>query len=115
MWIFLSSSFISIVDKGDETGKTLLVRARSKGDIERVFPSAEVVEGAGTDYRFRARIDREEVAQRIADEARNTRYSNFKSTVKERGRHDAYMGVWDEMFKYQIAEENAGANKRVKK
>lgn len=93
MWIFLSSSFLSIVDKGDDTGQTLLVRARKKGDIERVFPSARLIEDGGTDYRFRARIDREEVAQRIADEVRNINYGNFKSTVRELARHDSYMGV----------------------
>ena len=101
MWIFLSNSFLSIVDKGDDTGQTLLVRARKKGDIERVFPAAAVIEGAGTDYRFRTRIDREEVAQRMADAVRNTSYENFKSTVREQGRHDAYMSVWNAMFSYQ--------------
>jgi len=107
MWIFLSESFLSIVDKGDDIGKTLLVRARRKGEIERVFPSAEVAEGVGTDYQFRARIGREEVALRIADEVRNTTYQNFKSTVKERSRHDAYMGVWGEMYGYQLSSKKS--------
>jgi NAD(P)-dependent dehydrogenase (short-subunit alcohol dehydrogenase family) len=64
MWIFLKDSFLSIVDKGGD-GTTLLVRARKRGDIENVFPNAKVVEGGGTDYGFRARIHREEVAQAI--------------------------------------------------
>ena len=109
MWIFLSNSFLSIVDKGDDSGKTLLVRARRKGDIERVFPNAAVIEGVGTDYQFRARIDREEVAQRMADEVRSTRYENFKSTVRERRRHDAYMDVWNAMFGYQRETGYSGA------
>ena len=74
MWVFLSGSFLSVVDKGDKTGKTLLVRSRRQGDIESVFPSAEVVEGVGTDYRYRARIDREEIALRMADEVRSIKY-----------------------------------------
>jgi hypothetical protein len=101
MWIFTSDSFLSIVDKGDPSGATLLVRARRKGAIERMFPAAEVVEGAGTDYRYRARIDREAVAQAMADAVRNIRYSNFKSTVNDRPRHDAYLRVWSVMFDYQ--------------
>jgi len=101
MWIFLSGSFLSIVDKGDKSGKTVLVRARQKGDIENVFSSASVVEGGGTDYQYRARIDREEVALRMADEVRGITYPNFKSTVKERDRHNTYMKVWDVMYRYQ--------------
>lgn len=101
MWIFLSDSFLSIVDNGDDTGKTLLVRARAKGDIERVFPDAQVSEGGGTDYRYRARIERDAVANKLATQIRDIGYSNFKSSVKEQKRHDAYMGVWQVMYRYQ--------------
>jgi hypothetical protein len=103
MWIFLSDSFLSIVDKGNKSGRTLLVRGRRKGDIERVFPQAEVIEGGGTDYQYRARIDREEVALRIADAVRSIDFQNFKSSVHEPGRHDAYVRVWDAMYRYQNA------------
>jgi hypothetical protein len=101
MWIFSSDSFISIVDKGDSSGQTLLVRGRRKGDIERAFPDAEVIEGGGTDYRYRARIDREEVALRMADAVRGISYPNFKSSVNEHDRHDAYMDVWGAMYRFQ--------------
>jgi len=101
MWIFLSGSFLSIVDKGDPSGQTLLVRARRAGDIERVFPLADVGKSKRTDYRYRARIDREEVALRVADEVRGIDYPNFKSTVREHDRHDAYMAVWKAMYGYQ--------------
>ena len=100
MWIFLSDAFLSIVDKGGD-GSTLLVRARKPEDIKRVFPDADVSKGGGTDYLYRARIDREQVAQRIADAVRQTTYPNFKSSVKERRRHHAYMRVWDAMYEYQ--------------
>lgn len=101
MWIFLSDSFLSVVDKGDPTGQTLLVRARRHGDIERVFPDARVVENAGTDYRYRARIDRERVAQAMAEQVRGVRYQNFKATVVDDDRHQAYMDVWGTMYRYQ--------------
>lgn len=101
MWVFFPNSFVSIVDKGDASGQTLLVRARRNGEIEAIFPDAEVIEGAGTDYRYRARIDREEVAKRVSDAIRGIRFSNFKATVKDHDRHDAYMGVWDVMYQYQ--------------
>ena len=100
MWIFLTDAFLSIVDK-DGDGTTLLVRARRAGDIERVFPGAEVIEGAGTDYRYRARIDREDVAQRLAEQVRGIRYANFKATVKDSRRGEAYLDVWDVMRQAQ--------------
>jgi hypothetical protein len=101
MWICMSDSFVSIVDKGDPSGRTLLVRARKAGDIEKVFPGAEAVADAGTDYAFRARIDRSEVAERIADAIRGIAYGNFKSSVRESQRHDVYMDVWSDLLRLQ--------------
>ena len=94
MWICLNDSFLSIVDKGDPSGATLLVRARRAGDIERVFPEAEVSTKGGSDYAYRARLPRERVASRIAEAVQGIRYPNFKATVREARRHDVYMDVW---------------------
>ena len=91
---------LSIVDKGGD-GSTLLVRARRQEDITRIFPQAQVQVGGGTDYLYRARIDREEVAQRVAEAVRGIRYPNFKSTVDEEKRHEAYLQVWGEMADFQ--------------
>jgi len=100
MWIFLNDAFLSIVDKGGD-GSTLLVRARRPGDLERAFPGADVVETPDHDYRFRARLDRETVAQALAQAVRGVDYPNFKDTVRDRDRHDAYLGVWRVMYRYQ--------------
>ena len=100
MWIFLNDSFLSIVDKAKTAG-CLVVRARKAGDIERVFPKAEVVSGKGTDYQFRAEVPREDVAKAISDRVMNIDYPNFKSSVKEQKRHDGYMGVWSAMSRFQ--------------
>jgi len=104
MWIFLNDAFLSIVDKGGD-GNTLLVRARKRGDLERVFPDAEVQESRRNDYRFRARLDRERVAQVIAASVRAVTYPNFKGSVAETDRHDAYLGVWEVMHRYQVRSE----------
>lgn len=111
MWVFLRDSYLSIVDKGDPTGSTLLVRARKAGDIEAVFPDAEVIEGGGTDYAFRARIDRERVAQAISDQVLGIRYANFKGAVKDRDRHDSYMRVWAAMYGYQEGSKHRSARR----
>jgi hypothetical protein len=100
MWIFLNNAFLSIVDKGGD-GSTLLVRARKLGDIESVFPDAQVTTTPNNDYRFRARVDREAVAAALAEAVRQINYPNFKATVKEHPRHDAYLGVWSVMNSFQ--------------
>ena len=96
MWIFLSNAMLSIVDKGGD-GSTLLVRARRREDLTRGFPQAKVQAGGGTDYPFRARIDREEVALRVAEAVRDIHYPNFKSSLNEDDRHAAYLRVWADM------------------
>jgi hypothetical protein len=100
MWIFLSNSFISVVQKPGDTD-ILTVRSRFKGDIEAVFPDAKVEANKGTDYKYRAKVPRDSVAKALHDQAMGINYANFKSTVKDRKRHDAYMGVWSAMYRLQ--------------
>lgn len=105
MWVFLNNSFLSIVQKPGQKD-SLTVRARVRGDIERVFPSANVIENAGTDYKYRAVIPRQEVAKAMSDSVMNLTASNFKASVRDRNRLEAYHQVWDVMYDYQRAEEN---------
>ena len=100
MWIFLPNSFISIVQKPGDTDM-LTVRSRIKGDIENVFPGVKVEANKGTDYKFRAKVQREAVAKALHDQAMSISYANFKGTVKDRKRHDAYMSVWSAMYGVQ--------------
>jgi hypothetical protein len=100
MWIFTSKSFISIVQKPGDSDM-LTVRARIKGDIEQIFPDAKVEANKGTDYKYRAKVPRAEVAQALHDQVMGLNYPNFKGTVKEKRRHDAYMAVWSAMVNTQ--------------
>ena len=101
MWLFTSKSFISIVQKPGDTD-LLTVRGRIKGDIENLFPDAKVEADKGTDYKYRAKVPREVVAKVVADQVMGLGYSNFKNTVKQNKRHDAYMDVWSAMYKAQL-------------
>lgn len=101
MWLMTKTGFISIVQKPDDKG-TLTVRARVKGQIESIFPDAKVTTGKGTDYLYRAKIDRIEVADAIHDQIMNVDYGNFKGAVHDHELHDAYMGCWSVMMRYQI-------------
>lgn len=103
MWFCFNDSFLSIVQKGGEPGQ-LCVRARMRGDIERVFPDARVSESIHTDYRFRAHIDRERVIEAVSLRILDLAYPNFKSSVKDPERHDAYMDIWAVMFAMQQRE-----------
>lgn len=92
MWIYLSDSFLSIVKpKGKKD--VLLVRARIKKDIQRLFPDAEIIETLLSDYRYRAFLSVKEVADAVARQVRGIDYDNFKDSVGGR-RHFIYLDVW---------------------
>lgn len=97
MWLFFNDSFLSIVHKPGD-GDWLTVRGRVPGDIESVFPGVEVVADAGTDYRFRARVPRDKVGRAVTERISALDYANFKNSVRDPHRHDAYAGVWQEML-----------------
>lgn len=102
MWLCLNNAFLSVVSKTPKS-KTLLVRARRRGDIERVFPGAKVVTIPGRDYQFRADIDRKEVAAKVAEMVMGISYPNFKGSVTQEhdDLHHAYMKVWHVMADLQ--------------
>lgn len=100
MWIMLNNAFLSIVSPRPDS-PTLDVRARAKGDIERVFPEAKAYAKAGRDYAFRAHLPRERVAEAIALQVAGIAYPNFKGSTKENDRHDAYLRCWHAMADFQ--------------
>ena len=114
MWIFLNNAFVSIVDeRAKKSGKKnarplygdmLVVRARKQGDIQRAFGKEVKVERTeGTDYRFRARLPRQVVANTIAQHVSAIDYGNFKDSVgqSDHQRHAAYSRVWGVMLDLQ--------------
>ena len=94
MWVAFNNAFLSIVQNRNN-GSELLVRARVKGDIERVFPEVETFEDLTADYRYRALITRDEVAEAMASQVSEINYDNFKNSISknEYQRHDAYLKV----------------------
>lgn len=103
MWIFLSQSFLSIVAVKDQP-EILVVRSRISGDIEYVFPEAEVLTDIGSDYKYRAFLSRKLVAEVIALEISNIDYTNFKKSVNPYNRELAYFDVWARILDYQLQE-----------
>ena len=57
----------------------------------------------GSDYRFRAVLPEAEVADAVSKRLLDISYGNFKASVREPKRHDAYFKVWDVMHDLQEA------------
>ena len=79
----------------------LKVRARRKGDIERVFPDATVQRTPGRDYLYRTEMPRSVVSSLIAARLESIDYDNFKNSVRDDRLHSAYASVWTTMSKLQ--------------
>ena len=116
MWLMTPSGFFSIVQKPeDEQAGTLTIRARVRGDLERLRETClpgrgEIVANAGTDYRYRARAPRAEVASAMAKIVNDIQYANFKDEVaREQGKERAgfYGEVWQVL--YDLRDEAAPA------
>jgi hypothetical protein len=105
MWICLNNAFLSIVAPTSgstaATNDELIVRGRCEGDIEAVFPGVGVTRTPDRDYEFRASIARDVVANAIAAQVRGIDYGNFKDSVAEDDRHDAYFDIWRAMSRLQ--------------
>ena len=100
MWIQFNNAFLSIVENRDNKLE-LLVRARIKGDIEKIFPEADVFEDESADYRYRAFISKAKVAERMMLKMKEINYDNFKNSVKEIERKSVNNNVWIELRKLQ--------------
>lgn len=96
----LSDCFLSIVSKDCERDE-LLVRARRRGDIEKIFPKAKVVRTTKGDYLFRAVVKRGAIRKALAGEVARITYDNFKDSVQDARLHDAYLRVWSTMIDLQ--------------
>ncbi len=110
MWLFTEQGFYSVVQNRYDD-RVLLVRARLRGDLERLRTKeprlGPTLVEEGSDYRFRALIPREAFAELAASLVRELAYDNFKRRVKEvdgSGRSEVYGEVWSTMYLAQEAE-----------
>ena len=100
MWIQFNNAFLSIVENRDNKLE-LLVRARIKGDIEKIFPEADIFEDDSADYKYRAFISKAIVAEKLMLKVTEINYDNFKNSVKEIERKKVYGNIWAELRKFQ--------------
>lgn len=102
MWIFLKGGFFSVIEHPDSK-KHVLIRARVKGDIEKVFPDAGGAEMTeDSDYRFRAPLPKASLAAALANQATLINYKNFKNAINDKERREYwYEEVWNTMANMQ--------------
>lgn len=104
MWLFTNIGFFSVVRKPAETRLTVRSRVGSDLDALRAQYVPELgptIEGAGTDYRFRAHVEAADLARGAAAMIEAITYSNFKNEVRRAQgpeREATYHRVWDEML-----------------
>jgi hypothetical protein len=108
MWIVTDKGFFSfVVDRKDPT--MLWLRARVREDLVRNFPDAKVIEKPGSDYVFRAKVSKADVAARMAEMIMNSDITgHFKDVAKSRSakpeygdRGRAYYAFWNAMAELQ--------------
>jgi len=102
MWIVMNDSYISAVQ--DRNNKmNLVVRARVREDLENAFPSLkqDIIESTDSDYRFRLFMTKQFLCGVMNTKIMNIDYDNFKNSVKQNWRHDAYLAIWSIMYKVQ--------------
>jgi hypothetical protein len=98
VWVFLNNAFLSVVQcEGEREQNWLMIRARLRGDIQTIFPSAKVTSNSARDYRWRAKVRRDEFAAAMRRAVEAIDYPNFKASVRDHQRHDTYLRVWGVM------------------
>jgi len=100
MWVCLSDGFISVV-KDKLNFNELVVRARRKEILQRLFPDREITELWNADYMYRTYCSKEEFKNIMSESIDNIDYSNFKETVKDKDLHELYCRFWALHFYYQ--------------
>ena len=106
MWLLIPEGFYSIVHKPGDAD--LCVRARDPRDLDRLREThmpglGQTKETPGHDYRYRAWVSRDALAEGLAAIARDLDYSNFKSEVGGRDpeRAHVYSRVWSALGSIQ--------------
>lgn len=107
MWLLTSIGFFSVVAHRDEPN-TVLIRARRREDLEALrrgyLPDIEILENAGSDYAFRAFVERYEWEYACQRLAADIDYPNFKDAVAERQgteRAALYARLWESLHELQ--------------
>lgn len=102
MWVFTRGSFLAIAQHREDPS-LILVRARRREDILRMFPEARVENHPAGGYPFHASVSRDTVALRVANLIQELDYPDFTAAVPETGRQKAYRAASAKMEAWESA------------
>lgn len=101
MWLYCQFGFYSVVHKPPGNKDELLVRTRSRVDIDTLQKTlkekyqfdGEVIDSPKADYAHRMTVPRETFASFMSGIAMEMNYDNFKNTISRNDykRHEAYI------------------------
>ena len=107
MWIFCKLGFFSAVQHREKPD-VLLVRARFKGDLERLYKAMDhskcgpIQKTPDADYLYRMECPKRAFAEVVWKTAGEIDYPNFKDAMNDGTVRDtAYMNVWRAMWAAQ--------------
>ncbi|WP_046864783.1 hypothetical protein [Microvirga massiliensis] len=101
MWLCFNNAFVSAVADRDDPNR-LMVRARRREHLVNLFGAdADIIEGAGTDYKYRVFIERRVLADLAHKTLMSLGYDNFKNSVKDDDLHDLYSDFWELHYEMQ--------------
>jgi len=101
MWICFNDAFVSAVKAPWPDVDCLLVRARRKAHLTKLFPRMRITHTPQNDYHWRVTVPAKQWADLVAKQIMNIDYDNFKDSVKERKLHDMYALWWNDHHAYQ--------------
>ncbi len=100
MWLFLPDAYISVTEHESEP-RLVCVRARVRGDLESLFPEADIAETIDRDYRFATSLPKERVSQVVSLRIAKLNYASFFEAIPDEDRKQAYIQVWGAMYEEQ--------------
>ena len=108
MWIFTKNSFISVVHHPSRPND-VMVRARRKSDLARLFPKKQITKTPNTDYMWRTVVSKKELAKVLATYiSTQLTYDNFKAAQSEDSPywHKFLLDVWEAGFNMESLEHS---------
>ncbi|HOG17031.1 MAG TPA: hypothetical protein PLB96_06775 [Syntrophales bacterium] len=108
MWVFTKRGFVSII-ASENSPTSFMVQSHFPGHIESLFPNARVTEapaGYGN-YRFRAAVQKQAVAEKLLDIVEHIDYFTFKESIPDERYRKAVMDAWATLNKHALASGKA--------
>lgn len=113
MWICFNNGFVSAVQDKRRPAR-LIVRARKRSHLERLFPGKRISVSPEADYGFRISVSKKAFAKMVVRRIGAISYSNFKDSVQDDDLHALYLDFWQQHFRFQQGAYDDDGWRRLK-